>query len=504
MQDNSIIIIGAGFAGLSAGIYAQMNGYQTRIYEMHTLPGGLCTAWKRKGYTIDGCVHWLVGSSPKSPFNRYWREVGVAQGREFVDADEYMRYEGRDGRTVIFYCNVDRLEKHLIELAPQDSAAIRAFTRGIRLGITLFDQPLESDPPLVKLGKGLRQAATFLLRGRELQRTLTTTTEQFVARFKDPLLRAAFRELWPPEFSLFFLLGTFAYLHQRNAGYPIGGSLPLSQALEARYKALGGQVFYGQRVEQILVENDRAVGVRLADGSQQRAGRVISAADGHATIFDLLGGQYADEKTREPYEKWPVFPPLVYVGVGVNRSFADLPHTVSGYSIPLRHPQEIGGKRVEQLNVQIFNHDPTLAPPGKTSLTVMLYSDYAYWKELARDPAAYQEKKDQVARQVVAALDERFPGLGKQVEMVDVSTPLTFERYTGNWQGSFEGFLITPQNADTVMKPMPQRLPGLQNFYMCGQWVEPGGGLPTGVMSGRRLVQLLCREDGHKFAARTD
>ncbi len=63
----SVIIIGAGVAGLSAGRYAQMYGYQSHVFEMHTLPGGLCTSWQRKGYTIDGCIHWLVGSSPSSP-----------------------------------------------------------------------------------------------------------------------------------------------------------------------------------------------------------------------------------------------------------------------------------------------------------------------------------------------------------------------------------------------------------------------------------------------------
>ncbi len=130
--------------------------------------------------------------------------------------------------------------------------------------------------------------------------------------------------------------------------------------------------------------------------------------------------------------------------------------------------------------MHIFNQDPTLAPPGKTSLVVMLPSSYDYWKELAQDRAAYEEKKDQVARTVVELLDQRFPGISGQVEMVDVATPLTFERYTGNWKGSFEGWLITPQNAATMMKPMSQTLPGLENFYMCGQWVEPGGGLPTG------------------------
>jgi len=102
---------------------------------------------------------------------------------------------------------------------------------------------------------------------------------------------------------------------------------------------------------------------------------------------------------------------------------------------------------------------------------------------------------------IVEVLDQRLPGISGQVEMVDVATPLTFERYTGNWKGSFEGWLITPQNSSTLISPMRQTLPGLQNFYMCGQWVQPGGGLPTGVMTGRKLVQALCKEDGKKFEA---
>jgi phytoene dehydrogenase-like protein len=60
----TIAIIGAGIAGLAAGCYAQMNGYDSEIYEMHTLPGGLCTAWERKEYVLDGCIHYLFGTGP--------------------------------------------------------------------------------------------------------------------------------------------------------------------------------------------------------------------------------------------------------------------------------------------------------------------------------------------------------------------------------------------------------------------------------------------------------
>jgi len=63
-----------------------------------------------------------------------------------------------------------------------------------------------------------------------------------------------------------------------------------------------------------------------------------------------------------------------------------------------------------------------------------------------------------------------------------------------------EGWLITPANASVLMKPMSQTLPGLSNFYMCGQWVEPGGGLPTGIMSGRRLIKSICKADRKKFS----
>ncbi len=498
MSDNSIIIIGAGFAGLSAGIYARMNGYQTTIYEMHDLPGGLCTAWKREGYTIDGCIHWLVGSSPQSGMHRYWQEVGIAQDREFVYMDEYGRFECADGRTLVLYCNVDRLEKHLLEFAPQDAEPIGELIQGIRLCLD-FDQPSEADPPLKRLQKNTRFMWVMATKGKQFQKWMQITTEEFVQRFKDSQLREALREMWVPEFSMLFMLATFAYLHNRNAGYPIGGSLPMSLALAKRYTSLGGEIHYGKRVEKILVEGDRAVGVRLADGTEQRASRVISAADGYTTIFKWLDGKYTDEKIREPYEKWPIFPPLLYVGVGVKRSFEDTPKTVSGMSFPLREPCEIGDAVQTRLPVHIFNQDPTMAPPGKTSLVVMLPSNYEYWSELAQDKAAYDEKKDQVARTVIELLEQRFSGISEDVEMVDVSTPVTFERFTGNWKGSFEGWLITPQNSATMMKPMSQTLPGLGKFYMCGQWVEPGGGLPTGVMSARRLVKVICKEDGKKF-----
>jgi len=500
-HNKSIIIIGAGFAGLAAGIYARLNGYKTEIYEMHNLPGGLCTSWERKGYTFDGCIHWLVGSSPKSGMRDLWEETGIIQKRTFVNMDEYFRVEDSSGRTVVFYTDVNRLEKHLLEFSPQDEKLIRMFTDGIRK-IIPFDSPSKHDSLPVRLKKQIRNAAIFFGNGKFMKEWMSLTSEEFAKKFKDPLLTEAFMQMWIPEFSMLFMLFTFAYLHNKNAGYPVGGSKPMSEDLEAKYKELGGTIYYKSKVSKILTSGGKTTGIRLEDGTEHLAGRVISAADGHSTIFDMLDGKYGDKKSLEPYEKWKVFPSLIYVSLGINRRFDEVPKTVSGITFRLKEPVMVGDTMRKWLSLHIYNQDNTLAPEGKTVLNVMLKSDYNYWKSLAGNKKTYNDKKDEIARTIIELLEQRFPGITPLVEVTDVATPLTFERYTGNWKGCFEGWLITPENSNTLITPMSQTLPGLDKFYMCGQWVEPGGGLPTALMSAKRLVKKICREDGVKFVTR--
>jgi phytoene dehydrogenase-like protein len=498
VNDNSIIIIGAGFAGLAAGIYARLNGYDVRIFEMHNQPGGLCTSWERKGYTFDCCIHWLVGSSPGSGMHDMWEETGVTENRKFIDMDEYMRLEDGSGRTLVLYTDINRLEKHLLEFSPIDKKPIRKFIDGIRMCLN-FDFPSKHDPAMKRISKQVKAIFNFAVHGRKIKEWMNITCEGFAAEFKDPMLQEAFREIWLPEFSMLFMLFTFAYLHNKNAGYPIGGSLPMAKALEKRFIDLGGKIYYRSKVTRIITGNDIAEGIILEDGTEHRAGRIISASDGHTTLFNLLEGKFGDPKTLEPYEKWAIFPSLIFVSLGVKRTFSEIPLTVSGLTFHTGKQVMIGDKVRDKLSVHLYNHDPSMAPEGCTAITIMLDTEYEYWKGLASDRKAYMEKKEEIGQTVIELLNERFPGISELVEATDVATPLTFERYTGNWKGCFEGWLITPQNSDTLMKPMSQSIPGLKSFHMCGQWVEPGGGLPTAIMSGRRLIKSLCREDKRKF-----
>jgi phytoene dehydrogenase-like protein len=499
----SVAIIGGGIAGLCAGIYAQMNGYDSRIYEMHDLPGGLMTAWERKGYVIDYCIHWLLGSSPTSSMHKLWREVGLLRGIETVDLDVWYQYEDGDGNSVVFWRDVDRLEAHLCEVSPADAELIKRMLGDVRR-LARVDMPADMPPrELMRLRDSLLTAPAIIPWLLPARRWGKLTMGDLAARFQSPLLRDAFVALMPAPMGAMALLVTMAWLHAGNAGYPLGGSLPMARNLERRYLELGGELLYKTRVTRVVTQRtgagDRAAGVELADGRVEKAEVVISAADGHATLYELLGGAYLDDQLRDVYERdtLPLFSPILFVGVGVGRDFAGEPQRISGLRFSIDEPIGAGSVQTDLLDARITNFDPSLAPPGKTVITSAIEADGPYWVGLReRDREQYRAEKARIGDAVVRALDRRYPGLKDQVEMVDVATPATTVRYTGNWRASFEGFMPTP---GYLMKGLPRQLPGLDDFYMVGQWVQPGGGLPTGVMTARQILQLVCRRDDVAF-----
>ena len=107
------------------------------------------------------------------------------------------------------------------------------------------------------------------------------------------------------------------------------------------------------------------------------------------------------------------------------------------------------------------------------------------------------------------AFDARHQAAGAErdsaradIEGVDEATPLSYERYTGNWLGSSCGWLLTKETMPLMIQGMRKTLPGLHNFYMAGQWVEPGGSVPMAAVSGRNAVQVICHQDGRPFVTR--
>ena len=504
-MSNSILIIGAGIAGLSAGCYLQMNGYETHLLEAHAIPGGLCTSWERQGYTFDGCIHWLAGSGSASPFYQMWSELLDMSAIRFVDHDLRFDIElelsDRNGERVFhLYADLDRLEGYLTAIAPEDAKAIDRFISSIR---TLQQYPL---PPLWDVAPEVRtwrdqlkllKYLPFLLYAQKWSKI---TNVQFAERLKNPFLQAGFRRFFAgKEYSILGMTMQLALFDQKCAGFPVGGSRAFAQRIADRYTSLGGTIHYRSPVHRILVEQDRAVGIELENGQRLTADTIISAADGHWTIWEALGGQYVDQATRDLYagKTLEIYESMILVSVGIARTFEGQPHLLR-FRLP--EPMTIAdGTRFEWLEAHIYNYDPTLAPAGKTAVTVTLYTrNHAYWTQLRdQDRPAYRAAKDELGRQVIDRLDARLGYIKDQVEVVDVATPATLIRYTHNWQGSYQGWY--PANDLLTAKPLSKTLPGLDRFYMIGQWVEPGGGLPIVAQAGRKVAQMICKRDSRRF-----
>jgi phytoene dehydrogenase-like protein len=188
---------------------------------------------------------------------------------------------------------------------------------------------------------------------------------------------------------------------------------------------------------------------------------------------------------------------LVQVSLGLARDLSAEPHALT---FPLPTPAAIGGEVRESLMVRHYGYDPTLAPAGKSVLVARMETDYNWWEDLARDPGQYHSEKERIGEAVVQALDQRFPGLARDVEAQDVATPMTWERITGNWRGAYEGWLPSRSTIGMSLRGgMPRTLPGLERFFMTGQWVVPGGGLPGVAPAARGLIQQLCKRDNRPF-----
>jgi phytoene dehydrogenase-like protein len=496
----SIIIIGAGMGGMSSGIYGQLNSFDTTIYEAHKKPGGQCTSWKRKGYVFDPVVHSFNGFKSHTRFNAFWQELG-ALPCEMVKRNEFVRAVFPDKTYFHNYLNLEKLQQHLKQLSPADTFVIDEYINGIKLFLKEFDW------------FGISHFGSFwekftiipfiLPRLKYFKYTLGT----FAERFKHPLLRKAFPFICNsiPQIPLFAYLGEHASAANGDIGWPKGGGFTLSKNMAARYEKLGGTINYSQKAAKILTENNQACGVELEDGTQHKADFVISNADGRKTIMQMLTGKYINKKISRYCEPNPDndIGGSVTVFLGVKRDLSSYPSALMMF---LDKPEVIGGHSCEHLDMQIYGFDSSMAPAGKGVIKVELFTKASYFSQLNNDKTSYQTEKNRIADQVITLLEKQFPGIRDDIEVIDVATLHTWERFMGGTEGhnNYPNKYNELGDLHHVIDIMfglgkTYTLPGLKNFFLTGQWVTSMGSLALNALSGKTVIQKICKQCNMKF-----
>ena len=414
MTSKSMIIIGAGLAGLATGTYAQMNGYKTKIFEMQEKPGGVCVSWKRKGYTFDYAVHNVFGITPNSVNNNMWQELGALRGLKTYSFKEFVQVEDPSGKVFTVHTNLNELKKHMEELAPQDKKLIGEYIKQAHRfsGYDLFSA----------LSGGIGTKLKMIPLLGALMKYSKITLKDYAEKFSDPFLRKAFATIQYdiPEVPVVLSLIFLATLNNGDGGWPIGGSMAISKNMEKRYRELGGEIAYRSKVVKILVEKGKAVGVQLEDGSQHSAEVIVSAADGRSTIFSMLDGKYVNDLIQSYYNAVPKTQAFgLEVWYGVDLDLSKEPHALVLFQ---DKPFTVENRERDRLDVEVFGFDPTLAPEGKTVVKVVFDSNYSYWKELSTNPEKYSLEKQKVADLLAEKLEKRFPTFKNKIEAVDVVT----------------------------------------------------------------------------------
>jgi phytoene dehydrogenase-like protein len=497
MIKKKLVIVGAGIAGLSAGIYAQKCGFETTLIESHSLPGGNCTSWRRNGYLFEGAIHWLSGSSARDANNIMWRETGALNNSVKVYYNDPCLYTNYKGIDIFLYRDLNRLQEHFFALSPDDAKAVKKLCKDIRHCMTL-QIPLENEKglqlkyPAPKMTlRDIRDIIAMIPAFMDMGKQMKISVEDYVKMFKHEGIRrllAAAVPSYVPSMALVFYL---AIMCGGNGGYPEGGSLAMVQRMADTFKSLGGELLLNIKAEKVIIENNMATGIRCA-AKTINADCIILAMDTISAVNTLFNIPLTDPWITE-IKQTKEGAVCTFVGIGVKADMSHLPHSII---LNLEKPLDVAGETMSYIYVNNYAAHKEYAPEGCTALTVILglTDTYEWWKK-AKAEGRYDAEKESLKKRLMKILAAHFPQTRGKIDIINIATPLTYERYTGTWHGAYMGMMKT----GAMPKACPATIANIRNVFFAGQRTKFPGGLPPALESGRRAVQLLCKEYGVVF-----
>jgi len=483
-MSRQVIVIGGGIAGLSAAIYAKKSGLDVTLCEQRSIVGGMCTSWRRKGYLFEGAIHWLTGSSPKTQVYQMWKETGALDDTVKVYLHDVFRSIEWEGKILNLYRSIDKTAEHLLELSPNDEHEIHKLVKMVKT-FTRMEMPTidikgvkVKNPKRMTLGSLFKMMPAFPIYARMSK----LTCNDYFNRFKHSGIRKLLNII-PEGYSASAIIFTLATLEMGDGGYPEGGSLAMTERMARYYKGLGGKLLLNTKVDKVIIENGAVTGVKL-ENETLNADAVIITQETIAALGSLFDTPPNDKWLQELREKTK---PAVctYISVGVRAQFPEI--------IPvwqLDEPIKYAGTEITEIGFGNYAGYEGYAPKGCTALTTAFMGDtYDFWRKL-KEEGRYDEEKRLLAEQISRVICRKYPQAEGNIEIIDIATPLTYERYTGAYHGSW----MTIQGPGDKMKIYPGFVQSVNGLYFSGYRIMPPGGQPSAVAAGRMAAQLVCRQ----------
>ena len=320
----TLTVIGAGISGLTCAIYAQRAGFKTTILEKAGGPGGVSTSWKRKGYTFEGGIHWLIGSRPGLPLHDVWIDTGALGTNNPVFYKDPV-YTLIDGDTVLeLPRSAKKMQKVLGTFSPRDKAALAVLRFHIWC-FTFFHTPI-LDLGGLKVRHPHRFSLTeFLKMGPAVLLTpylMSISAGRYIRRFRNPHVRRLLETVVDPKINALSLIYTLSTFDDGDGGYPEGGSLRMSRNMADTFTALGGQILYRTPATGVR-ETPEGICVLTENGSIASDAVVISS-DARTAIDKLFPEPLETRWARRLRSKLRTAQ-CMFVAIGVRADLSGFP-----------------------------------------------------------------------------------------------------------------------------------------------------------------------------------
>ncbi len=494
IQKKKVVIIGAGVSGMSAGIYCLDNGFDVEIFEKHFIAGGQCTGWTRDGVFIDGCAHWVVGTNPNSDLYPLWYHIGALNDQSIIHETEYFTKYVVGNETVTFYSDIDKLKAELLRVAPEDKKLINRFINDIK-AYQHVRIPLNKPIDYMNLFELTNFGIQFLPLLGPYLRLKKMNVRDFSSKFKSPILKEVFLRVLDADFNFHSFVYIMQALCKRDAGVIEGGSLKMANNILKTYESKGGKIHFNSEVQEIVIENNVAKGIILKNGEKIDADYVVSACDAHFMLNTLLKGKYKDKYFDSKFSDLknnPLNACMLFSYKVTKSGMYNYPKMVS---IPCDE-FEIGDTKVRFMSIRNHAYDKTLNGDASTLIVMIPTKDGTYDYFKAMDKKTYRETKAKFAELIRIKVKDYFEMSDDEIKCIDVTTPLTYERYTNAYRGSYMAFIST-NHPKKLMRP--GLIKGLKNFVIAGQWIMDPGGLPIALFSGKHAAIRICKMNKQKF-----
>lgn len=488
------IIIGAGMGGLSAANFLAKYNKKVLVLEKHNIPGGLVTSFPRKGVHFDLGIHGLyeLKEGQAIPqFMEFWKaplvETVALKGdlKCFIDGKEYDFEHGK-------------LRESFLKQFPENKDEVNhIFDVMETINTEMFSGTEAPEPPydmnlfqLIKFGmNSKKRMPAFMKYGNK---DVSKMLDSFTAGEE---LKTAIYSKAP--YPMVFM--AFAYqwgVYGKNY-YPINGMQAIPDAAVKGLHGLGGELKLNAEVTEILVKDNRAYGVKTKDGTEYH-GQVISNASPHFTYEWISDEAAAKGKMKKAISKRKIFEPIAALFMSLDENKYNLGN-LEGISILSKKDYKMKtSDYIPETAPIVINIYPSRPGDEFRALVASVPISYEYnnnWETEAGGSRGekYKKLKKEIEEVLLNRIEEQ---MGREfidaISYHELSTPLTYERYTYSKNGSFMGWSIEQSEYGKYMKQRTD----IKNLYLVGQWVFPGFGVAGVMASGYYLSKEILKSEG--------